>query len=236
MTDNPSNRPVTMPAIITFLFLCPVVIGVSVLGPYLIDIPQPIPPALSLTHLPLPDVMITPGPAVTPDFDDDETYFSRELNAEVEIYINRFDLQWFPDEPLIFVRRISNGQYDDRLPVLLFQRGDIEGRLWRYDVVFPWPPEPFSGQMVYRIDGTTGMFGPGNLDPGARGPAGAEFVELHPNPHEVDPSDEVALARCRHHVHGQVTLTSILPVIGNFQFFCQFDSTDYAQVSGRFWE
>jgi hypothetical protein len=49
-------------------------------------------------------------------------------------------------------------------------------------------------------------------------------------------SNEGIRARCRYQVHGQVTLISISPVIGNFQFACQFDATEYALVSGWFWE
>jgi hypothetical protein len=98
-------------------------------------------------------------------------------------------------------------------------------------VIFPWPEESFTEQQVYPIDGTIKQGSARSFDRGARGPAVAEFREV-----DLDHPSYNYLARCRHHVHGQVTLISISPVIGNFQFACQFDATEYALVSGWFWE
>jgi hypothetical protein len=41
---------------------------------------------------------------------------------------------------------------------------------------------------------------------------------------------------CWHYVRGYITFLTDDPLTGYFQFFCQFDSTDYRQISGRFWE
>jgi hypothetical protein len=117
------------------------------------------------------------------------------------------------------------------------QGGILQERRWHFSVEFPWPTAPFSGELTQAIRGSVSvLLNPQEIDPDIRGPAVAEFVELLSDPQQMNLSNEGIRARCRYQVHGQVTLISISPVIGNFQFACQFDATEYALVSGWFWE
>jgi hypothetical protein len=186
--------------------------------------PRPTPQAISLTYLPLPVVEITPMPR------RDSLPERSVFNSQVELYTNRFGQQWTGGEEIRFYFYPERNMNID-------QAGVFQERRWRFSINFPWPTTPFSGELTQAIRGSVSvLLNPQEIDPDIRGPAVAEFVELLSDPQQMNLSNEGIRASCRHHVHGQVTLTSISPVIGNFQFACQFDATEYALISGWFWE
>jgi hypothetical protein len=186
--------------------------------------PPPTPQAISLTYLPLPVVEITPMPR------RDSLPERGVFNSQVELYTNRFGQQWTGGEEIRFYFYPERNMNID-------QAGVFQEHRWRFSINFPWPTAPFSGELTQAIRGSVSvLLNPQEIDPDIRGPAVAEFVELLSDPQQMNLSNEGIRARCRYQVHGQVTLISISPVIGNFQFACQFDATEYALVSGWFWE
>ena len=188
--------------------------------------PPPTPQAISVTYLPLPIVEITPMPSSS-SLPDRGTF-----NGQVEIYTNRFDLQWMSNEEIGFY--FYPGRFHN---MNMSQAGMLQEHQWAYSLKFPWPTAPFSGELTQPIRGSVSvLLNSRAIDHDMRGPAVAEFVEILSDPQQMNLSNEGILARCRYHIHGQVTLTSYSPVVGNFQFACQFDATEYALVSGWFWE
>lgn len=156
--------------------------------------------------------------------------FGITLNATLDVYNSRLDGSLPTTDRLNFGLRFVNGEPSPLVPAYL-SGGNLDAR-WSIEVVFPWPTQPLQFPITYTIHNTISVRGGGRIE--GIGPAGAEFLEYAEQPWSG--SDPDYSGRCRHYVDGYITLLSTEPLVGEFQFFCQFDSTDYAQVSGRFWE
>lgn len=173
----------------------------------------------------------------------DESLFTINLHSAILFYSSRLGNPWSTNDNIRFtyVDRSQHGT----MPYGSLMSRNI-GELWEYGIVLPLPPEVMVEPVhfpIAHIDIESDSYGDYQIENGIFIPIitgtnriiipGAVFLEISKEQYE---SDLQYSARCHHYVNGQITIFSMEPVVGEFQFFCQFDSTDYAQVSGRFWE
>lgn len=204
------------------LLLVGSIIGVLILSQYLFEI-RPL--ASHPTPLPLPAPVTPQGITAVPELSADQSRYSLVLNASLLIYNSRLGgLQPTRDElnltfPVHAGRAHLSGNH-------------LRAR-WEFGISFPWPIESGIEPVVYLIN---------NLRRQEAGEifsyATAQLREYALKPWDVVDSDVKPnySGVCSHYVDGYILITSLDPLRGQFQFFCQFDSTTYAQVSGRFWQ
>jgi hypothetical protein len=193
---------------------------------------------------PRPTALLLPPPIVhdsasnTPDHGSrDSEGISLFLNASLEIYNSRLGGVQEPTDRLVFRLDYFNGEPHPMHRASFY--GVNHDARWIFVVAFPWPIEPVQFPVRYPINDAMYSREAFSMSSGSPSPAGAEFreyAEEQDREYPRIPSDPNYSAVCWHYVDGYITLLSTDPLVGEFQFFCQFDSTDYAQVSGRFWE
>lgn len=183
------------------------------------------------TPLPLPSSVAVERISATPEVF--ENGYRLRLNTTVTAYISYAGRSEVSGDFLTFTRAYIVQPNSNRGPASLmlstesnFREGNGYWKLyWMLIIAFPWIEDSLTQPVTYPILWDLQFYSapPPNTDS-----AGAEL--------EVNGLGVNNKWYCRIYQDGYITLLSTDPLVGEFQFFCQFDSTDYAQVSGRFWE
>ena len=207
---------------LTRLLLVGSIIGTLVLWRYLVEI-RPL--DSHPTPLPLPAPVTPQGTASVTELPEDRSRYSLVVNASLHVYNSRLGglLPTMDELNVTFPSGSGIGSLS----------GEHLRARWEFLIAFPWPEEPVTETIVFPING---YLEEGNVYD--LGQATAQMREYALKPwHNFDFSTRPSYSGvCRHFVSGYISVISIDPLLGEFQFFCQFDNIDYAQVSGRFWQ